>query len=117
MLPPMIFVLLTSVAVFFGVEKGIEKVSKFLMPVLLILIIGISVYTLTLKGAGNGLKYYLLPNFDGFTFSKLLRTISAACGQLFYSMSIAMGIMVTYGSYMRKEDSLLTWASTWQATA
>ncbi len=102
----LIFVLLTSVAVFFGVEKGIEKVSKFLMPVLLILIIGISVYTLTLKGAGNGLKYYLLPNFDGFTFSKLLRTISAACGQLFYSMSIAMGIMVTYGSYMRKEDSL-----------
>ncbi|MBO4523875.1 MAG: sodium-dependent transporter [Ruminococcus sp.] len=101
-----IFVLLTSVVVFFGVEKGIEKVSKFLMPVLLVLIIGIAVYTLTLKGAGDGLKYYLLPNFKGFTFSKLLQTIAAACGQLFYSMSIAMGIMITYGSYMRKEDSL-----------
>lgn len=101
-----IFVLLTSIAVFLGVEKGIEKVSKFLMPVLLVLIIGIAVYTLTLDGAGDGLKYYLLPDFEGFTASKLLRTIAAACGQLFYSMSIAMGIMVTYGSYMRKEDSL-----------
>ena len=101
-----IFVLLTSVAVFFGVEKGIEKVSKLLMPVLLILIIGIAVYTLTLDGAGDGLKYYLLPDFNGFTASKFFKTIAAACGQLFYSMSIAMGIMVTYGSYMRKEDSL-----------
>ena len=101
-----IFVLLTSVAVFLGVEKGIEKVSKFLMPLLLVLIIGIAVYTLTLDGASDGLKYYLLPDFEGFTASKFLRTIAAACGQLFYSMSIAMGIMVTYGSYMRKEDSL-----------
>lgn len=101
-----IFVLLTSIAVFIGVEKGIEMISKFLMPVLLLLIVGISIYTLSLKGAGEGLKYYLLPNFEGFTFSKFLRTIAAACGQLFYSMSIAMGIMVTYGSYMRKEDSL-----------
>ena len=101
-----IFLLLTSVVVFLGVEKGIEKVSKFLMPVLLILIIGISVYTLTLDGAGSGLKYYLLPDFTDFTASKFLRTIAAACGQLFYSMSIAMGIMVTYGSYMRKEDSI-----------
>ena len=101
-----VFVLLTSVAVFFGVEKGIEKVSKLLMPLLLLLIIGISIYTLTLDGAGEGLKYYLLPNFDDFSASKLLKTIAAACGQLFYSMSIAMGIMITYGSYMRKEDSL-----------
>ena len=101
-----IFLLLTSIVVFLGVEKGIEKVSKFLMPVLLILIIGMSVYTLTLDGAGEGLKYYLLPNLKGFTAQKLLQTIAAACGQLFYSMSIAMGIMITYGSYMRKEDSL-----------
>lgn len=101
-----VFVLLTSVAVFFGVEKGIEKVSKLLMPVLLLLIIGIAIYTLTLDGATGGLKYYLLPNFDDFSASKLLKTIAAACGQLFYSMSIAMGIMVTYGSYMRKDDSL-----------
>lgn len=101
-----IFVLLTSIAVFIGVEKGIELVSKFLMPVLLLLIVGIAIYTLTLDGAGDGLRYYLLPNFEGFTLPKLLQTIAAACGQLFYSMSIAMGIMITYGSYMRKEDSL-----------
>ncbi|WP_028518245.1 sodium-dependent transporter [Ruminococcus flavefaciens] len=101
-----IFLLLTSVAVFLGVEKGIEKVSEFLMPVLLLLIVAMSVYTLTLDGAGEGLKYYLLPNLNDFTPAKFLQTIAAACGQLFYSMSIAMGIMVTYGSYMRKEDSL-----------
>ena len=101
-----IFLLLTSVAVFLGVEKGIEKVSKFLMPVLLLLIVAMSVYTITLDGAGEGLKYYLLPNLKDYSPAKFLQTIAAACGQLFYSMSIAMGIMVTYGSYMRKEDSL-----------
>jgi len=102
----LIYVLIGSAAVVLGVEKGIEKVSKILMPVLLILIIGIGGYTLTLKGAGEGLKYYLLPNFSGFTAGMFLKTIAAAVGQLFYSMSIAMGIMVTYGSYMRKEDSI-----------
>ena len=101
----LIYVLAGAVVVFFGVEKGIEKFSKFLMPVLLVLILGISIYTLTLDGAGEGLKYYVLPDFDGFTGTKLMKTIAAAVGQLFYSMSIAMGIMVTYGSYMRKEDS------------
>lgn len=101
-----VFLLLTSVAVFLGVEKGIEKISKFLMPVLLLLIVGMAVYTLTLDGASEGLKYYLLPNLDNFSPAMALQTIAAACGQLFYSMSIAMGIMVTYGSYMRKEDSL-----------
>lgn len=101
-----IYVVLTAAVVLMGVEKGIEKVSKFLMPVLLILIIGIGVYTLTLDGSAEGLKYYVLPNFSDFSASKLIRTIAAAVGQLFYSMSIAMGIMVTYGSYMRKDDSI-----------
>ena len=101
-----IYVLLTAAVVVMGVEKGIEKVSKFLMPVLLVLIIGIGIYTLTLDGAAEGLKYYILPDFTGFTAQKLLKTIAAAVGQLFYSMSIAMGIMVTYGSYMRKDDSI-----------
>lgn len=101
-----LYVILTAAVVIMGVEKGIEKVSKFLMPVLLILIIGIGIYTLTLDGAAKGLRYYILPDFSGFTASKLIRTIAAAVGQLFYSMSIAMGIMVTYGSYMRKEDSI-----------
>lgn len=102
----LIYVLVGAVVVCLGVEKGIEKFSKFLMPVLLVLILGISIYTLTLDGAGEGLKYYVLPDFDGFTGTKLMKTIAAAVGQLFYSMSIAMGIMVTYGSYMRREDSI-----------
>ena len=101
-----IYVVLNASVVMLGVQKGIEILSKFLMPVLLIIIIGISIYTLTLDGAVEGLKYYVLPNFKGFTFNQLLKTIVGAMGQLFYSMSLAMGIMITYGSYMRKEDSL-----------
>ena len=101
-----IFLIVTAVVVMLGVEKGIERISKFMMPVLVLITIGIAIYTLTLDGAGEGLKYYLLPNFDDFSFGKLMKTIAAAMGQLFYSMSIAMGIMVTYGSYMRKQDNL-----------
>lgn len=102
----LIFALLTAVVVILGVQKGIEKISKLLMPVLVLLTIGIAVYTMTIPGAGAGVKYYLLPNFEGFTFAQFLKTLVAAMGQMFYSMSIAMGIMVTYGSYMRKEDSI-----------
>ena len=101
-----IYVIVNAAVVMLGVQKGIETLSKFLMPVLLILIFGISIYTLTLDGALEGLKYYVLPNFKGFTFEQLLKTIVGAMGQLFYSMSLAMGIMITYGSYMRKEDAL-----------
>ena len=101
-----IYVIVNALVVMLGVQKGIETLSKFLMPVLLILIFGISIYTLTLDGALEGLKYYVLPNFKDFTFEQLLKTIVGAMGQLFYSMSLAMGIMITYGSYMRKEDAL-----------
>jgi NSS family neurotransmitter:Na+ symporter len=101
-----IYVIVNALVVMLGVQKGIETLSKFLMPVLLIIIFGISIYTLTLDGALEGLKYYVLPNFKGFTFEQLLKTIVGAMGQLFYSMSLAMGIMITYGSYMRKEDAL-----------
>lgn len=101
-----IYVIVNASVVMLGVQKGIETLSKFLMPVLLIIIFGISIYTLTLDGALEGLKYYVLPNFKGFTFEQLLKTIVGAMGQLFYSMSLAMGIMITYGSYMRKEDAL-----------
>ena len=97
-----IYVLLTSGVVIFGVEKGIEKVSRFLMPVLVLLSIVIAVYSLTLPGAMEGLKFYLLPDFSKFSTATLL----GAIGQLFYSMSLAMGIMITYGSYMKKGDSL-----------
>ena len=101
-----IYVIVNALVVMLGVQKGIETLSKFLMPVLLIIIFGISIYTLTLDGALEGLKYYVLPNFKDFTFEQLLKTIVGAMGQLFYSMSLAMGIMITYGSYMRKEDAL-----------
>ncbi len=101
-----VFVVITALVVILGVQKGIELMSKILMPVLLVLIVGIAIYTLTIPGALAGLKYYVLPNFKGFTITMFLKTLVAAMGQLFYSMSLAMGIMVTYGSYMRKEDSL-----------
>ena len=102
----LIFAVLTACVVALGVEKGIEKISKLMMPVLIVLTIGIAIYTMTIPGALDGVKYYLLPNFEGFTFTMFLKTLVAAMGQMFYSMSIAMGIMVTYGSYMRKEDAL-----------
>ena len=102
----MIFLGVTAVIVLLGVEKGIEKVSKFMMPVLIALTIFIAVYSMTLPGAMEGVKYYVVPNFDGFTLGKLGKTLLAAMGQLFYSMSLAMGIMITYGSYMKKDVSI-----------
>ncbi len=97
-----LFVAVTAVIVLFGVEKGIEKASKIMMPILVILTIVVTVYSLTLPGAMEGVKYYLLPDFSHFSVT----TVLAALGQLFYSMSLAMGIMVTYGSYMKQEVDL-----------
>ncbi len=97
-----IYALLTAIVVMIGVQKGIEKVSTILMPVLVVLIIGISIFCVTRPGAMEGVKYYLLPDFSNFSAT----TILAAMGQLFYSMSLAMGIMITYGSYMKKENDL-----------
>ncbi len=98
----LIFLLLTALCVLSGVDKGIEKLSTFLMPVLLALSIVVAIFSLTRPGAMAGVKYYLLPDFSQFS----AMTVLAAMGQLFYSMSIAMGIMVTYGSYMKREDDL-----------
>ena len=95
-----LFVLLTAVVVVCGVEKGIEKVSRILMPVLVLLSIIVAAFSLTMPGAIDGLKYYLLPDFTKFSTT----TVLGAMGQLFYSMSLAMGIMITYGSYMKKEN-------------
>lgn len=97
-----LFILVSAVIVFCGVEKGVEKASKFLMPVLVVLTVGIAFYTLTIPGAMEGFKYYVLPDFSNFSF----KTIVGAMGQLFYSMSLAMGIMITYGSYMKKDVDL-----------
>ncbi|MBE6648980.1 MAG: sodium-dependent transporter [Ruminococcaceae bacterium] len=97
-----IFLGITSIIVLFGVEKGIEKTSKFLMPVLVTIIIGLSIYIMFQDGAMEGVIYYIKPDFSKFSF----KTVLAAMGQLFYSMSLAMGIMITYGSYMKKEVSV-----------
>lgn len=97
-----LFIALTAVVVLLGVQKGIENVSKFMMPVLVVLTIFIACYGLTLDGAIDGLIYYVKPNWENFS----IKTIIAAMGQMFYSMSLAMGIMVTYGSYMKKENNL-----------
>ncbi len=98
-----VFMLLTAVVVFFGVEKGIEKVSKFMMPALIAFMLFIVIYTLcTMEGAFDGVLYYITPDFSKFS----VMTVVAALGQLFYSMSLAMGIMITFGSYMKKDISI-----------
>lgn len=110
-----VFLLMTTIVIFRGVNKGIESISKVLMPILFVLIIGISVYSLTLTGSEEsggrtgiqGLMYYVIPNFDGLGFKDVMMVIMDAMGQLFYSISVAMGIMVTYGSYFKDEDNLI----------
>ncbi len=97
-----VFIGITALIVLFGVEKGIEKVSKFMMPVLIVLSLFIAIYSICMPGAMEGLKYYLMPDFSKFSVT----TVLAAMGQLFYSMSLAMGIMITYGSYMKKDVNL-----------
>ena len=97
-----VFAVLTFIVVIKGVEKGIEKVSKVLMPILVIIAIFISVYGLMTPGAIEGLKYYIVPDFSNFS----IMTVIAAVGQMFYSLSIVMGILFTYGSYMKKEVDL-----------
>ena len=97
-----LFITLTTIVVAFGVEKGVERVSKFMMPVLILITIGIAIFVATIPGSGEGIKYYLLPDFSKFSF----KTLCAAMGQLFYSLSIAMGIMVAYGSYVKDDINL-----------
>lgn len=97
-----LFIGITAVVVLCGVEKGVENVSKVMMPILVVLSVVIAVYSVTAPGAFDGVKYYLLPDFSKFSAT----TVLAAMGQLFYSMSLAMGIMITYGSYMKKDVNL-----------
>lgn len=97
-----LFIAFTAIVVLLGVEKGIESVSKVMMPILVILSIGIAAYGLTIDGAMDGFIYYIKPSMENFS----AKTVIAAMGQLFYSMSLAMGIMVTYGSYMKKDNNL-----------
>lgn len=111
----LIFLFISGIIVFLGVDKGIERFSKILMPVLLVIIVGISIFGLTLNHTDaegvtrtgmEGLSIYLIPDFSNVTLSSLLQTIVDAVGQLFFSISVAMGIMVTYGSYVKDDTSL-----------
>lgn len=112
----LIFLAMTAVVVFRGVNKGIEKFSKIIMPALLILVIGISFFSLTLNHTDadssvrtglEGFKIYVVPDFTDITIKKLFVVIMDAMGQLFFSISVAMGIMVTYGSYVKKDANLM----------
>ena len=97
-----IFALFTLGIIFAGVRNGIERVSKIMMPILVILSLVITVYSVTRPGAWEGVKYFLVPNFKDFSWM----TVVTAMGQVFYSLSIAMGILITFGSYMKKDVSI-----------
>lgn len=94
-----IFALMVVVVIFAGVENGVERISKIMMPLLVLLALIVAVYSMTRPGAIEGIKYFLIPDFKNFTWMSVV----AALGQSFYSLSIAMGILVTYGSYMKKD--------------
>ena len=109
----LVFILVCALVIALGVKHGIEKSNLVLMPLLFVMAIGISIYVMCLPGSGEGIKYYLVPNMDAlrgangsFSVAQLAKTVLGAMGQMFYSLSLAMGIMITYGSYMRKGDSI-----------
>ena len=97
-----VFTILVLFVIYKGVENGIERVSKFVMPILVVLAIIICIYSVTRPGAFSGVKYLFIPNFKHFS----IMTIVTAMGQMFYSLSIAMGILITFGSYVKKEVSI-----------
>lgn len=111
----LIFLGLSAIIIFSGVEKGIENYSKIIMPALFILVIGISIFCLTISNTGedgvtrtglDGLMIYIIPDISGMTLSDIIVVVLDAMGQLFFSISVAMGIMVAYGSYVRPEVNL-----------
>lgn len=106
----LLFLVMTALVITFGVQKGIEKVSKVLMPVLFLLLLFMCVRSLTLPAAKEGLHFLFHPDFSKLKMSGVLD----ALGQSFFSLSIGVGAMVTYGSYTRKEDSIFK-TSTWIA--
>ncbi len=98
----LVFTFITLGIIYAGVRNGIERVSKFMMPILVVLSVIIAIYSVTRPGALAGVKYFLIPNMANFSWM----TVVTAMGQMFYSLSIAMGILVTFGSYMKKETSI-----------
>lgn len=110
-----IFLFVVAFIIYLGVNKGIESSSKIIMPLLIILVIGISVYSLTISytDASNvtrtglqGLKAYVIPDLDGMTVKQFFTVVMDAMGQLFFSLSVAMGIMIAYGSYVSDDANL-----------
>lgn len=110
------FLFVVAFIIFRGVNKGIESFSKILMPILLLLVIGIAVFSLTIRHTDDagvtrtgleGFKAYVIPNFDGMTVKGFFIVVVDAMGQLFFSLSVAMGIMVAYGSYVRDDANLV----------
>ncbi len=111
-----LFYAATAIIIFKGVNDGIEKLSKVLMPVLIVIVIVIAIYGCTrsftdaegVKRTGlQGMAVYFIPNFEGMTLGRFLGVVMDAMGQLFYSLSVAMGIMIAYGSYLKKDASLI----------
>ena len=111
----LIFLAVTAFIVFRGVNKGIESFSKIIMPLLIILVIGIAIFSITIKKTGDdgivrtgveGLKLYLIPNLDGLTVKSFFTVLLDAMGQLFFSLSVAMGIIIAYGSYVKDDAAL-----------
>ena len=97
-----VFALFTLLIIYAGVRNGIERVSRIMMPILVVLSVIIAVYSITRPGALAGVKYFLVPNVQNFSWM----TVVTAMGQMFYSLSIAMGILITFGSYMKKDISI-----------
>ena len=109
----MVFAIACACVIVLGVKNGIERSNMVMMPILFLMAVAISIYVICLPGTGDGLRYYLVPNMDclrdsagRFSPALLGKTILGAMGQMFYSLSLAMGIMITYGSYMKKTDSI-----------
>lgn len=111
-----VFLFVVAFIIFRGVNKGIESFSKVLMPILLLLVIGIAVFSLTIQHTDEtgvtrtgleGFKAYVIPNFDGMTLKGFFTVVVDAMGQLFFSLSVAMGIMVAYGSYVKDDANLV----------
>lgn len=111
----LIFLAFVAWIVIMGVNKGIEASSKIIMPILILLVIGISIYALTISHTDDagvtrtglqGLKVYLIPDISGMSFMDICTVVMDAMGQLFFSLSVAMGIMIAYGSYVSDDANL-----------
>ncbi len=112
----LIYMIATAAVILLGVNNGIESISKILMPILLVLIVGIAIFSVTInytdaegitRTGWEGFKIYIIPNLEGMTVKKFFTVLLDAMGQLFYSLSVAMGIMIAYGSYLKDDNNLV----------